>query len=69
MQDDALQQVMNIVGCGRSTARALLMHFCWNVDSLCGKPRNHPTAHASCMGIPIFFAMSSEKALAVIRDK
>ena len=37
MQDTALQQVMSIVGCNRSTARALLMHFRWDVDSLCGK--------------------------------
>lgn len=28
---------MSIVGCNRSTARALLMHFRWNVDTLCGE--------------------------------
>lgn len=40
-QDTALQQVMSIVGCNRSTARALLMHFRWDVDSLCGRLRFH----------------------------
>ncbi|CAK0772066.1 hypothetical protein CVIRNUC_003925 [Coccomyxa viridis] len=36
LQDSALQQVMSIVGCNKSAARTLLIHFRWNVDTLCG---------------------------------
>ena len=41
LQDSALQQVMSIVGCNKSAARTLLIHFRWNVDTLCGRSNKH----------------------------
>ncbi len=45
LQDTALQQVMSVVGCSRSTARAMLMHFRWDVDTLCGRLSPYPIWH------------------------
>lgn len=36
MQEEALASVVAILGCPRSTARSLLMHFRWNTETLFG---------------------------------
>ncbi|KAK9817712.1 hypothetical protein WJX72_001099 [[Myrmecia] bisecta] len=36
VQDEALDSVINILGCSRSTARSLLIHFRWNTETLFG---------------------------------
>ena len=36
MQEEALASVIAILGCPRSTARSLLMHFRWNTETLFG---------------------------------
>ena len=67
-QDTALQQVMSIVGCNRSTARALLMHFRWDVDSLCGRLRRHLDNHMPWATLaPLQFGMPS-RVLAMVQD-
>ena len=45
LQDSALQQVMSIVGCNKSAARTLLIHFRWNVDTLCGRSNEHHSSY------------------------
>ncbi len=36
MQEEALGSVVAILGCSRSTARSLLVHFRWNTETLFG---------------------------------
>ncbi len=37
VQENALQDVMGIMGCSKSTARTLLMHFRWSTETLFGE--------------------------------
>ena len=36
-QNEALQQVMDVLGCNRGLARALLIHFRWSPETLFGE--------------------------------
>jgi hypothetical protein len=40
-QEEALQKVTDFMGCSRSVARTLLMHFRWNSDVLFGAAALH----------------------------